>query len=76
MAERITMLFGDNTLGGPSNIVLITPARVEQGKISPIVDPLHISRTAEARDLKFCELIEGLGSNQNYAKVGHTGRVT
>jgi len=43
------------------------------GKILPIVDLLHISRTAEATDFKLCVRIEGWGPIENYAKVGHSG---
>jgi len=35
------------------------------------VDPLHISRLAEARNLKFGVLIEGWGPNQKHATGGH-----
>jgi len=37
------------------------------------VDPLNISRLAEARELNVCVLIESGRPNQNYAKVGHRG---
>jgi len=32
-----------------------------------------MSRTAEARDLKFWKLVGGWDPNENYAKVGHRG---
>jgi len=47
-AERIKMLFGVNTLGGPWDIVLHggpdapTEKGGELGKFLPITDPLHI----------------------------------
>jgi len=43
----------------------------ELGKNLPVVDQLHISRLAEARDLKFCLHIEGWGPNLKYAWAGH-----
>jgi len=53
----------------------ISPQRGEGelGKTLPILDPPHTSRMAEARDLKFCMLTEGRGSNKNYAKIDHKG---
>jgi len=59
LCKQIKMLFSVNILGGPWNIVLhggSDPHREVEGemvKFLPIVDPLHISKTAEARDLKF-----------------------
>jgi len=67
-AEQIGILFRVNTLGGPRNIMLNwapdPPQRRggELRKILPTVDPLHISRLAEARNLKFCVDINWLGS--------------
>jgi len=51
---RNTVLYGDPDL----------PTAREEGvgEILPIVDPLHISKLAEARDLKFCVLIERQGA--------------
>jgi len=43
------------------------------GGILPTVDPLHISRLAEARDLKFCMHVDGWGPDENYAKAFHRG---
>jgi len=59
LAEWIKMLFRVNTLGARGILcymgVLIPHREVEGelGKMLPIVDSLHISGTAEARDLKF-----------------------
>jgi len=61
------MMFGLKTLGGPRDIVLEGGPDPPQrrggrlGKISPIMDPLHISQTAKARDLKFGMPIKGWG---------------
>jgi len=64
-AERIQILFGLNSLGGPRNIVLDgNPDPPQRGggeveHIWPIVDPQHVSGMAEHTDFKFCMLIEG-----------------
>jgi len=65
-ANQIKMLFGLNTLGARGTLcytgVLIPPSREregELGKILPIMDPLHISGTTEARDLNYCVHIDG-----------------
>jgi len=52
MAKRIKMQFGVNAFGGPWNIVLdmgsyYSHISRELGKNLPIMDPLHISGTAE-----------------------------
>jgi len=65
-AQRIKILFGVNTLGGPRNIMLDGGPDPPQrgggvGEISPIVDQLHISRLAEITNLKFCVHIHGWG---------------
>jgi len=57
-AKWINILFGMNTPGSWRNIVLdVGPDPPQRGggmgKISPILDPIHISRWAEARDLEF-----------------------
>jgi len=59
-------LFEVNTLGAKRNCVIQGPDPTtargrELRKILRTVDPLHISRLAEARDLKFGVLIEGWG---------------
>jgi len=46
------------------------------GGIVPIVDPLHITRLAEARNLKFCGLKESWGLQPNLCKSrSYVGRV-
>jgi len=43
--------------------VLIMPIAMEReslGKFLPVMDPLHISGMAEARDMKFGVFIQGL----------------
>jgi len=56
------------------DVVPDPPRQGEPRENLPTVDPLHISRMAEARDLKFCVLTEGCVSDKNYAKVSHRGR--
>jgi len=75
MAERIKVLFGVNSLGYSWNLVFYTRGSCSptaQGSL-PVVDPLHISGTAEARDLKFCVHIDVFGPAEHYATVGHMG---
>jgi len=68
MAERMEILFGGEQSWGRRNIVL------DDGKILPTMNPLHVSRMAEDRDFKFCANIRGWGHpNQKYAKVCHRG---
>jgi len=55
--------------GGPD----LPHSEREMGKLLPIVDPLHISRLAEAKDLKLSVLIDVWSPNQNSTKVGHRG---
>jgi len=68
-----------NTLGGSRNILLDeSPNRPRPhsegvGKILPIVDLLHITRMAGAKDLKLMCLWSDGGSNQTSAKVGYIG---
>jgi len=45
------------------------------GIFLPIVDPLRISRMAEATDFKFCVHTEGRGAVTKTAKLGHRGSV-
>jgi len=72
-AVQIKMLFEVNIPGGPRNIVLAGgpdphTERWRGEKILPSGDPLHISGTAEARDLKFCVHTDGSGPNKKVQK--------
>jgi len=66
MAEKIDIPFRTNIFGGPSNTVLDRgpdlPTTRGRGNLEnfALVDPLHISGMAEARDLKFCCTYKGL----------------
>jgi len=84
-AERIEILFEVNTLGGPRNIVLDggswSPPQwgwVSWEKCCPFwTQLLHISRLTKTRDLKFGELIECWGPDQNQNRsYGGSGGVT
>jgi len=50
-----------------------SPTERGRGPTSKFWKPPPMSGTAEARDLKFCVHIKGLGPNENYAKLGHRG---
>jgi len=64
------MLFGVNTLGAHETLTWSphTDGEEKLGKTLPFMDPLHmslhISRMAEARDLKYCMHIEGWSPNE------------
>jgi len=59
-AKRIEVLFGLKTVG------------VQGGeRVGEIVDPLHILRLTETRDLKFCVLIGAKGPSQRMSGRCH-----
>jgi len=66
MAEQIKMLFGINTHGGAWNIVLDVgpdpPTNRGRKFTFQFWDPLHIYRTAEARDWKIFRACRGVGA--------------
>jgi len=53
---------------------VLIPHREKEGELKnilPIVDPLHISERAAAKNLQFCAHIESWGPKENYAKEGN-----
>jgi len=67
------MLFGVNTPGGLWNILVLIPSKRAGGGLILNFGTPPIFGTAEARDLKFCMLIETWCPNENNAKLCHTG---